>query len=113
MRPVTTTTTTTTTVNGSIHQWNSPIPYLFSGLAVMLGLIAFALVILACSYKKSSSPSSSSSSSSNSSTHAGEKPVRPLPEMEPKIVVIMAGDENPTTGASPNMALHRKRKKSK
>ncbi|CAL5325962.1 hypothetical protein CsSME_00005327 [Camellia sinensis var. sinensis] len=100
MRPVTTTTTTTTTtVNGSIHQWNSPIPYLFSGLAVMLGLIAFALVILACSYKKSSS--SSSSSSSNSSTHAGEKPVRPPPEMEPKIVVIMAGDENPTYLAKP------------
>ncbi|KAL7190669.1 hypothetical protein ACSBR2_022860 [Camellia fascicularis] len=97
MRPVT---TTTTTVDGSIHQWNSPIPYLFSGLAVMLGLIAFALVILACSYKKSSS-SSSSSSSSNSSTHAGEMPVRPLPEMEPKIVVIMAGDENPTYLAKP------------
>ncbi|CAI9775666.1 unnamed protein product [Fraxinus pennsylvanica] len=32
--------------------WHSPVPYLFGGLAVMLGLIAFALLILACSYWK-------------------------------------------------------------
>nr|KJB55151.1 hypothetical protein B456_009G065800 [Gossypium raimondii] len=30
--------------------WHSPVPYLFGGLAAMLGLIAFALLILACSY---------------------------------------------------------------
>ncbi|KAL6567841.1 hypothetical protein OROGR_001509 [Orobanche gracilis] len=33
-------------------QWHSPVPYLFGGLAAMLGLIAFALLILACSYWK-------------------------------------------------------------
>nr|GFA24245.1 protein glutamine dumper 2-like [Tanacetum cinerariifolium] len=32
--------------------WHSPVPYLFGGLAAMLGLIAFALLILACSYWK-------------------------------------------------------------
>uniref|UniRef100_M8BL98 Protein GLUTAMINE DUMPER 3 n=1 Tax=Aegilops tauschii TaxID=37682 RepID=M8BL98_AEGTA len=32
--------------------WQSPVPYLFGGLAAMLGLIALALLILACSYWK-------------------------------------------------------------
>ncbi|KAF5787554.1 putative protein glutamine dumper [Helianthus annuus] len=32
--------------------WHSPVPYLFGGLALILGLIAFALLILACSYWK-------------------------------------------------------------
>ncbi|KAE8710356.1 Protein GLUTAMINE DUMPER 1 [Hibiscus syriacus] len=41
-------------VDSSIHPspWHSPVPYLFGGLAAMLGLIAFALLILACSYWK-------------------------------------------------------------
>lgn len=35
---------------GAAHSaWHSPVPYLFGGLAAMLGLIAFALLILACS----------------------------------------------------------------
>lgn len=32
--------------------WQSPVPYLFGGLAAMLGLITLALLILACSYWK-------------------------------------------------------------
>uniref|UniRef100_A0A6V7QRM9 Uncharacterized protein n=1 Tax=Ananas comosus var. bracteatus TaxID=296719 RepID=A0A6V7QRM9_ANACO len=32
--------------------WHSPVSFLFGGLAAMLGLIAFALLILACSYWK-------------------------------------------------------------
>ncbi|GKC32097.1 glutamine dumper 2-like protein [Tanacetum coccineum] len=32
--------------------WHSPVPYLFGGLAAMMGLIAFALLVLACSYWK-------------------------------------------------------------
>ena len=32
--------------------WHSPVPYLFGSLAAMLGLIAFALLILGCSYWK-------------------------------------------------------------
>ncbi|XP_052197818.1 protein GLUTAMINE DUMPER 5-like [Diospyros lotus] len=77
---------------GSFKIWNSPIPYLFGGVALLLGLIAVALVILACSRKASSNPE--------------EKPAAtPLPvlqpEMEPKIFVIMAGDANPTYLAKP------------
>lgn len=100
MRPTTSTTAASPTAAATVgfHRWNSPVPYLFGGLALMLGLITLALVILACSYKNSSS-------SDSSSTGAEEKPGRPShvlqPEMEPKIVVIMAGDENPTFLAKP------------
>lgn len=94
MRPTTSTNATTSEVG--FHRWNSPVPYLFGGLALMLGLIALALVVLACSYKATSSSSSGEDEA---------KPTRPShvlqPEMEPKIVVIMAGDENPTFLAKP------------
>ncbi|KAE9466659.1 hypothetical protein C3L33_01430, partial [Rhododendron williamsianum] len=98
MRPTTSTTAASpTAATVGFHRWNSPVPYLFGGLALMLGLITLALVILACSYKNSSSDSSS--------TGAEEKPARRShvlqPEMEPKIVVIMAGDENPRFLAKP------------
>ncbi|KAI5665788.1 hypothetical protein M9H77_15641 [Catharanthus roseus] len=85
---------------GIHHHWNnkSPIPYLFGGLALMLGLIALALIILACSYKKR--PSSSEEDD------AEQKPASKLsaPEIEPRIVVIMAGDHNPTYIANPSAA---------
>ncbi|XBI13304.1 hypothetical protein VPH35_140054 [Triticum aestivum] len=35
--------------------WQLPVPYLFGGLEAMLGLVAFTLLILACSYWKLSS----------------------------------------------------------
>ncbi|KAK8507792.1 hypothetical protein V6N13_140536 [Hibiscus sabdariffa] len=67
--------------------WNSG---LFGGVAVVLGLIVMALVIIACSFKKSA-PNSN-----------GEAAAEKLEmEMESKIVVIMAGDENPTYLANP------------
>ncbi|GAA0186875.1 hypothetical protein LIER_34163 [Lithospermum erythrorhizon] len=83
-----------TTVNGGLH---SPMPYLFGGLAAMLVLIGIALFILICSFQKYSS---------RSSTGDEEKSVAPpvyiiKPEMEPKIVVIMAGDNMPTYLAQP------------
>ncbi|XP_073029777.1 protein GLUTAMINE DUMPER 6-like [Primulina eburnea] len=77
--------------------WNSPLPYLFGGLGLMLLLIAVALIILACSYRKSSS---------RSADHDGVKATQ-LPatvdaaDNTPKIVVIMAGDNNPTQIAVP------------
>ncbi|GMH04397.1 hypothetical protein Nepgr_006236 [Nepenthes gracilis] len=100
MRPTTTTNTAAATsraaakgaVDGGFRQSNSPVPYLFGGLAVMLGLIAVALIILACSYWRSSS----------GGTGAGEGTRRAAEvDSEPKIVVIMAGDEIPTYLAKP------------
>ncbi|KAJ1380792.1 protein GLUTAMINE DUMPER 5-like [Sesbania bispinosa] len=64
----------------------SPVPYLFGGLAVMLALIAVALIILACSYRNEEKPT---------------KTVEMTVDSEPKIVVIMAGDTNPTYLAKP------------
>ncbi|KAE8696045.1 Protein GLUTAMINE DUMPER 4 [Hibiscus syriacus] len=94
MRPASNSTAAAT--GAVFRHWNSPIPYLFGGIAAMLGLIAIALVILACSWKESS-------------THGDEAEEKPSKqgvaamqlEMEPKIVVIMAGDENPTYIANP------------
>lgn len=96
-----------------IHSWNSPLPYLFGGLAVMLGLIALALIILACSYKKSSTTTDeeqqrSSSSSSDDDVIEEKSPklvLQPSEIMEPRIVVIMAGDQNPTYLAKPAVSV--------
>ncbi|KAG5093017.1 hypothetical protein JHK82_051795 [Glycine max] len=71
---------------GGFKTLSSPIPYLFGGLAIMLALIAVALLILACDEEK--------------------PPQMKMVEKEenvsePKIVVIMAGEGNPTYLAKP------------
>nr|XP_009765071.1 PREDICTED: protein GLUTAMINE DUMPER 2-like [Nicotiana sylvestris]XP_016440242.1 PREDICTED: protein GLUTAMINE DUMPER 2-like [Nicotiana tabacum] len=74
--------------------WHSPAPYLFAGVAAMLGLIAFALVILACSYRKRSSDDPEAGADEDDN-------LKVMPVFEEKIVVIMAGDLNPTFLAMP------------
>ncbi|KAL2897023.1 Protein GLUTAMINE DUMPER 2 [Bienertia sinuspersici] len=79
-------------------RWNSPIPYLFGGLALILGLISIALMILACSYlykKKHDLPSSFTTG-----TPANINDMVVLDNV-PKVVVIMAGDDKPTYIATP------------
>ncbi|KAL0383210.1 UNVERIFIED_CONTAM: protein GLUTAMINE DUMPER 3 [Sesamum calycinum] len=86
--------------------WHSPVPYLFGGLAAMLGLIAFALLILACSYWKLSGYLENREDGERD-LEAGEadggdggaKPAPPV--MEEKFLVIMAGQEKPTFLATP------------
>ncbi|XP_030550837.1 protein GLUTAMINE DUMPER 2-like [Rhodamnia argentea] len=86
-------------VDGGFWKWNSPIPYLFGGLTLMLGLIAVALVVLACSYQ---TPSTSTDPSRDPEDQAApsnddDKPAKiELEDNVPKIVVIMPGHENPT-----------------
>jgi hypothetical protein len=53
----------------------------------MLGLVTVALIILAFSYRKSLPNSSSGTEAESDATQV---------DFEPKIVVIMAGDENRT-----------------
>ncbi|KAL3624123.1 hypothetical protein CASFOL_032939 [Castilleja foliolosa] len=77
--------------------WDSPLPYLFAGLGLMFLLITAALIVLACSYRKRQS---------QPSDDGGEKAAQPYTPAEegnktPKIVVIMAGDHNPTHLAIP------------
>lgn len=102
-------TTSTLLEDSGIPRWNSPVPYLFGGLAIILGLIALALFIISCSYKKPSTEESSSSNNVNDSDRGREKKTVELmkPEMEPKFVVIMPGDYNPTWLAKPTFPIHR------
>ncbi|KAK4435716.1 protein GLUTAMINE DUMPER 4 [Sesamum alatum] len=84
--------------------WHSPVPYLFGGLAAMLGLIAFALLILACSYWKLSA--GEDAGQGDLEAGAGEKgesnsDAKALPVFEEKVLVIMAGDVKPTFLATP------------
>ncbi|PKA62480.1 Protein glutamine dumper 2 [Apostasia shenzhenica] len=75
--------------------FRSPEPYLFGGIGAMVFLIALALIILTCSRRKSSNGRSAPTEPSS------EKPaLRPF-EMEPRIVVVMAGDVEPTFLAKP------------
>ncbi|KAF8102569.1 hypothetical protein N665_0198s0268 [Sinapis alba] len=95
-----------TAMGGPHSPWHSPVPYLFGGLAAMLGLIAFALLILACSYWRLSGylDGEEENQSRDRDLEAGdakpEKAVKAvaLPE---KFLVIMAGDVNPTYLATP------------
>ncbi|KAF5791870.1 putative protein glutamine dumper [Helianthus annuus] len=95
--------TTATAAAATGIRWNSPIPYLFGGLALMLTLIACALIILVCSHKKPYSSSNSSENGAGDQEKASEPEFRVelLPEMEPKIVIVMPGDINPTYLAKP------------
>ncbi|GMN57612.1 hypothetical protein TIFTF001_026727 [Ficus carica] len=89
--------------DGGFRHWNSPIPFLFGGLALMLGLITVALVILACSHRKPSPAPNSGAATNVSNTE--EKPAVQVNVVvdsdQPKIVVIMAGDDMPTYLAKP------------
>lgn len=84
--------------------WHSPVPYLFGGLAAMLGLIAFALLILACSYWKLSGYLDSGENGEGDLENGKEKAGKTvkLPTiMEANVVVIMAGEAKPTYLATP------------
>ncbi|RWW50766.1 hypothetical protein BHE74_00042946 [Ensete ventricosum] len=86
--------------------WHSPVPYLFGGLAAMMGLIAFALLILACSYWKFTGYLDSVEDADNrdvdgeASCGPGDA-AKPPSLFEDGIVVIMAGDFMPTFLAAP------------
>ncbi|KAK6249320.1 hypothetical protein QUC31_020885 [Theobroma cacao] len=86
--------------------WHSPVPYLFGGLAAMLGLIAFALLILACSYwRLSGRLDNNSEGGAEGDVESGEKDQgdsnKQVKVYEEKILVIMAGEEKPTFLATP------------
>ncbi|CAL9050247.1 unnamed protein product [Musa acuminata subsp. burmannicoides] len=81
--------------SGVSNVWHTPIPYLFGGFGVVMILIAAALIILACSHWRSTRGGSSESLS------LSEKPVIVHLDMEPRVVVIMAGDNKPSFIAKP------------
>lgn len=90
--------------------WHSPVPYLFGGLAAMLGLIAFALLILACSYWRLSGYLEGGNDNNNNNDRdleAGESINGDESEKQnkklapPQFLVIMPGQEKPTCLATP------------
>ncbi|WOL19184.1 hypothetical protein Cni_G27981 [Canna indica] len=83
---------------GESNLWHTPIPYLFGGLGAMMILIAAALLVLACSHRKSHGGTNRSSAPASS---LPEEPVVVPIDMEPRFVVIMAGDDVPTFIAKP------------
>ena len=86
-------------VHPSLEKLNSPVISKVCAWGVMLGLFVVSIIAMAyaCYYTRNAS---------NPSTGGQDKPIKkevlkPL-DMEPKIVVIMAGNENPTFFAKPS-----------
>ncbi|TKY50103.1 GLUTAMINE DUMPER 2 [Spatholobus suberectus] len=74
-----------------IRNGKSPIPYLFGGLSLLLIMISVALVILVCSKRNHVSQSSAERQDMKQAI-----PHNIETDSEPKILVIMAGDDKPT-----------------
>ncbi|XP_050902994.1 protein GLUTAMINE DUMPER 5-like [Lathyrus oleraceus] len=81
--------------SGGFKNVTSPIPYLFGGIALMLAIVTFSLIVLACCCQENSS------STTLTNEDKSMKNVEMVVDLEPKIVVIMAGDSNPTYLAKP------------
>ncbi|KAJ8767390.1 hypothetical protein K2173_017434 [Erythroxylum novogranatense] len=96
-----------TPVLGQHSPWHSPVPYLFGGFAAMLGLIAFALLILACSYWKLSGFLDNSNDgerdleAGGGQNKSGDSEKQGVSSFAEKILVIMAGENRPTFLATP------------
>ncbi|XP_028799046.1 protein GLUTAMINE DUMPER 5-like [Neltuma alba] len=77
--------------------WQSPVPYLFGGLAAVLCIIMFSLLMLAFSYRRQSGSHGGIEAQKQIESGVAES----VHASEPKILVIMAGDEHPTYLATP------------
>ncbi|KAI3814714.1 hypothetical protein L1987_14358 [Smallanthus sonchifolius] len=85
-------------------QWHSPVPYLFGGLATIMGLIAFALLLLACSYWKLSR-NLRNAAAADRDLEAGDGKAdnnKILTVYEEMYLVVMAGEQKPTFLAIPS-----------
>ncbi|XP_009139490.3 protein GLUTAMINE DUMPER 2 [Brassica rapa] len=81
--------------------WHSPVPYLFGGLAAMLALIAFSLLILACSYWRLTGSAERDLEAGDDAKPEGDTHKTKTTELPEKFLVIMAGDVKPTYLATP------------
>lgn len=109
MRPVYPSKAPSSPISPQPSPWHSPVPYLFGGLAAMMGLIAFALLVLACSYWKLSGhfENDNRDIESGSRNEDGTEPTenynnQELSDMQEKYFVIMAGENKPTFLATPS-----------
>ncbi|KAJ8436348.1 hypothetical protein Cgig2_009913 [Carnegiea gigantea] len=102
-RNPTTTSTTTAAVPGS--PWRSPVPYMFGGMAAMLGLIAFAFVILACSDCLLSGNDNVEEDGRQLEVKSKGVVGDHQENNNKKVVVIMAGDDKPSFLATPSALI--------
>lgn len=94
-------TNATATATAKQAEWRWPVPLLFGGVTALLVLVAFALLILACSYCKTID-SQRDGQSLNASAESGVRTEISGQDIEEeKVVVIMAGQQNPTFLARP------------
>ncbi|KAD3068052.1 hypothetical protein R6Q59_017964 [Mikania micrantha] len=86
-----------------LSPWHTPVPYFFGGLSVLLGLIAFALLILACSYGNLSDDIENGGDDARDLETGDSKPDNhdEIVVFEEKYVVIMAGKATPSFLAIP------------
>nr|XP_043630797.1 protein GLUTAMINE DUMPER 2-like [Erigeron canadensis] len=99
-----TSSTFSTSTNSAAHHspWHSPVPYLFGGLAAMLALIAFALLVLAYSYFKLYRTMNNDLESGNNNREDKQEHYKaPIVFEDNKYLVIMAGQAKPTFLATP------------
>ncbi|KQJ95792.1 protein GLUTAMINE DUMPER 1 [Brachypodium distachyon] len=112
MRPIAGPAPTPAAAAAGVSAWQSPVPYLFGGLAAMMGLIALALLILACSYLKLNSYLGTGRASSSSAATGGveggdgaKSPAAAAPASPAAfadlVAVVMAGEKMPTFLAAP------------
>lgn len=85
-------------VNSGLENVNSPVLSNVCAWGVMFGLFALSLIAMAyaCYHKQNAS-----NLCNEEQEKSGKKQVLKPLDMEPKIVVIMAGNENPTFFAKP------------
>ncbi|KAK4835481.1 hypothetical protein QYF36_012279 [Acer negundo] len=94
------------TPSGSTQPPHSPLPYLFGGLAAVLGLIAISILLLVCSYRKHSNWGrrewrSGRGDQDLEAEESGRGDNTAQHTVEEMIPVIMAGELKPTCLATP------------
>lgn len=91
-------------ITKTTNVWKSPIPYLFGSLAMMLLLITVALVLLVFAYRKTANLRRGGNDDDDDQKPATMKSIEAV-HLEPKVVVIMAGDDRPTYLATPSLTI--------
>ncbi|XP_022937002.1 protein GLUTAMINE DUMPER 5 [Cucurbita moschata] len=84
--------------------WHSPLPYLFGGLASMMILITFSLVLLACSHWNLCRRNRGSDDLENGGSNEAKIDSEMRSEKanyDDNVLVIMAGNQKPTFLARP------------
>ncbi|XP_071699125.1 protein GLUTAMINE DUMPER 5-like [Rutidosis leptorrhynchoides] len=94
-----------TALTATPSPWHTPVPYLLGALAVLLGLIAFALLMQACSYFNlaediQNAPNEERDLEGGDSKLDNHKKKLTV-DFEEKYLVIMAGQARPTFLATP------------